>query len=81
VSGWEKIAERWLCGGTDEPGSPLAVVGPVCAVLMRDPVVGLKAYIGGSGSSWRVANHGARLDEQLARVLFPGHDSEKWADY
>lgn len=61
------------------PGSGLWL-GPVCAVLIRDPHVGLKAYMGGTESPWRVIYHGMKLAPELGRAAFPGHDGEAWAE-
>lgn len=76
----------WNCG--TPPSDSLAVLAelpialyPVCAVLINDPHVGLKAYIGGSDSKVMVANRGARLRVDQAKAIFPAYASRMWADW
>lgn len=76
----------WTCG--DSPSDPLTNLHgvppslyPVCAVLINDPHVGLKAYIGGTDQPAIVANRGARLQVDQAKVIFPAYASRMWAEW
>lgn len=52
---------------------------PVTAVLVRDPVTGLKAYIAGTDSHVRARDWGTRLPNEIARAMFPAYAGQAWA--